>query len=128
MDQGLSKRERLCSRKAVETLVASGRYVYSGPIRCRYVQRDRTVDRAEVPAEDSVCRIMVSVPKRHFKRAVKRNLLKRRIREAYRLQKGLLEARNDIDMMFVYTSREICGFEDISVSLQHILKEIASAQ
>ncbi len=68
-------------------------------------------------------RILVSVPKRHFKRAVKRNLLKRRIREAYRLNKDLLSnAKSDI--MLVYTSAQVLPFSEIEADVKSILKKI----
>lgn len=66
-------------------------------------------------------RIMVSVPKKFFKRAVKRNLLKRRLREAYRLQQQLLPPDAALDMMFVYTSKEVDAFEEIFASVGQIL-------
>lgn len=49
------------------------------PLRAVYM----SVDRQEVPAS-----ILISVPKKRFKRAVKRNRVKRQIREAYRKNKG----------------------------------------
>lgn len=68
--------------------------------------------------------MMVSVPKRLFKRAVKRNLLKRRIREAYRTRKDLLVSA-PADVMFVYNSKEILDFESIRSQVESILKRIA---
>lgn len=114
---GLSKKERLCNVKAIGTLVAKGRYVSHGSLRCCYL----LTDSAE---EQNICRIVVSVPKRLFKRAVKRNLLKRRIREAYRLQKSLLESCN-ADLMFVYCSKEVASFQDIYSDMTVLLKRIA---
>lgn len=82
---------------------------------------------ASVPGQASVAafsRIMVSVPKRGFKRAVKRNLLKRRIREAWRLNNSLLGERR-VDILFVYLGREIESYERIQASLTSILRTLA---
>ena len=69
---------------------------------------------------------MVSVPKRNFKRAVKRNLLKRRIRESYRLQKGLLPPAG-VDLLLVYLPKTILPFSDIYSATGAALSAIASA-
>jgi ribonuclease P protein component len=78
---------------------------------------------------------MVSVPKRNFKRAVKRNLLKRRIREAWRLNAGILEGtagdaatpsgRPRYDLLFVYLGREIESYERIEATLTGLLRQLA---
>ena len=67
---------------------------------------------------------MVSVPKRFFKRAVKRNLLKRRMREAYRTQKTMLEP-SAIDVLFLYNSKEVNDFLTIKEEVAAILKRIS---
>lgn len=111
MDATLPKAERLCGRAAVEALFSRGRVFQSGCLRCRVLARE----------DDGPVRILVSVPKRHFKRAVKRNLLKRRIRESYRRQKAL--AGSGRDLLFVYTSREVLPYEaiyaDMTAALSH---------
>ncbi|MBO6044955.1 MAG: ribonuclease P protein component, partial [Bacteroidales bacterium] len=72
---------------------------------------------------------MVSVSKRMFKRAVRRNLLKRRLRESYRTQKDLLGQAGPLDLLLVYNSKEILDYQvirqDVAAVLQHIahLKE-----
>ena len=68
-------------------------------------------------------RILVSVPKRFFKRAVKRNLLKRRIREAYRLQKELLTG-SGVDILFSYSHSEIADFQTLYAEVADILGRI----
>ncbi|MBR1705231.1 MAG: ribonuclease P protein component [Bacteroidales bacterium] len=105
----LSKAERLCGKKDIARLLDQGRY---GTVSCfRYCCLREN--------GQPVSRILVSVPKRSFKRAVKRNLLKRRIREAYRLQKQVLGPGNDI--MFIYTPREILPFADIFAAMAEAL-------
>ena len=70
----------------------------------------------------------MSVPKRYFKRAVKRNLLKRRIREAWRLSKPLdanpADAHYGIDLLIQYNSEEIADFATIRSDLATALGRI----
>ena len=73
-------------------------------------------------ADAGVSRIVVSVPKRLFKRAVKRNLLKRRIREAYRHQKDLVSA--PVDILFIYTAPEVLPYEVIYADMTAVLQKI----
>lgn len=67
---------------------------------------------------------MVSVPKKLFRRAVKRNLLKRRLREAYRLQKGLLDGI-DADILLIYSSREVMSSSEIYKRVGELLDRLA---
>ena len=67
-----------------------------------------------------------AVPKRYFKRAVKRNLLKRRIRESYRRQKGLLNGTFDI--LFIYTSPEVLPYEVVFADMGALLSASPGAQ
>ena len=69
-------------------------------------------------------RIMVSVPKKLFKRAVKRNLLKRRIRESYRKQKHNLTVQGGLDVLFMYSTKEILSYEEIYAAVGQIIEKI----
>ena len=109
MDATLSKSERLCGKTAVAALFEHGKGCGSGCLRCKYLLR----------GDEEPSRILVSVPKRHFKRAVKRNLLKRRIRESYRRQKQLLGPGADI--LFVYTPTEVLPYERIYADMEVLL-------
>lgn len=110
----LPKAERLCSKKDISALLEGGRFFSVGIIRC-CVRKDNGC---------AFSRIMVSVPKRSFKRAVKRNLLKRRIREAYRLQKEILAGKN-VDLLFIYTPKEVLGSKEIHEAVGKALARIA---
>ena len=67
----------------------------------------------------------VSVPKRLFKRAVKRNLLKRRVREAYRLNVSRLgEAKYDV--FIYYIGKQAEDYERIEKSLVAVLDDLAA--
>ena len=111
----LSKSERLYCRKDISELLARGKY--GNLPGMRYCIRKET----GAPQN----RILVSVPKKYFKRAVKRNLLKRRIRESFRLQKSALPSGGGVDIMFIYNTKEVLSFSEIKSLVGQVL-EIAS--
>ena len=80
-DHKLPKNEKLCSRTAIDRLFAEGSSFIVYPIRVVYRIDD---------SESAPPRFFINIPKRNFKRAVKRVYLRRRIREAYRLNKQIL--------------------------------------
>ena len=109
-----SKEERICGEKSVSRLLARGHYGIEGSFRFCSTDNGRDFSR-----------IMVSVPKKMFRRAVKRNLMKRRIREAYRHQKGLLKDTH-CDILFIYNSREPLPSGAIFTPVGTILQRISS--
>lgn len=103
------KEERLCNKKHLTSLFQSGSSFILYPYRISFLESQ------DLP---SPIQIVVSVPKRRFKKAVDRNVLKRRIKEAYRLQKHSLYtfvADHEIELLiaFQYIGKEIADYETI---------------
>ena len=67
----------------------------------------------------------VSVPKRNFKRAVRRNLLKRRVREAWR-RSGAQQACGGLDVFIYYVGKQAEEYERIEKSIAQVLDDMAS--
>jgi ribonuclease P protein component len=109
----LPKKERLCGKTGISKLLADGKHGNIPGFRFCYLSGNQM----------EYNRIMVSVPKKIFKRAVKRNLLKRRIRESWRLQKESLNATG-VDILFTYSTKEILKFEDIQAAVAKIIEKI----
>jgi ribonuclease P protein component len=61
--------------------------------------------------------VLIAVPKKTFKKATDRNLLKRRIREAYRLNKFAIAASQKLLIAYIYTAKEILTFAQIQERL-----------
>jgi len=110
----LPKKERLCGKTAVSRLLAKGKHGSVPGLRylCLYGN----------DAETS--RMMVSVPKKSFKRAVKRNLLKRRIRESWRRQKHLLTAEGNLDILFMYSVKDVLSYDEIYAAMGQIIEAL----
>ena len=69
-------------------------------------------------------RLLISVPKKIFKRAVKRNLYKRRIRESWRRQKHMLDVAKGVDILIIYSSKELLSYEEIYSGIGLIIEKI----
>lgn len=120
-----TKQERITSRKLMEQLFGGGRRSMSAfPLRAVYM----TMERAQ---GDAPVQVMVSVSKRHFKRAVKRNRVKRQIREAYRLNKHILwNALQDkpgtaVAVAFLWLADELYDSSSVAASVTALLRRMA---
>jgi ribonuclease P protein component len=117
----LPKSERLSSLTAVRRLFADGASGFVYPFRYMVLKSESTTPSVEV---------LFSVPKRNHKRANKRNTLKRRMREAYRLNKdaphaAIKERGTDVDIAFVYSTKDFLQYKTIEHAVRKILAEVA---
>ncbi len=114
----LPRNERLRSLGAVRRLFDAGQSGFIFPFRYVWF--------AEPDTEQSV-EVLFSVPKKFHKRANKRNLVRRRTKEAYRLQKQILhDGKNlNLDIALVYSSKEILSAKTIAHAVRRILESVA---
>lgn len=117
-DCSLPRTERLRTLGAVRRMFESGESGFVFPFRYVWFAEADTLRSVEA---------MFSVPKKFHKRANKRNLLRRRTKEAYRLQKQLLRdgAPVNLDLALIYSSKETLPYKTISNAVRRILESVA---
>ena len=116
------KKHKLCSKALTEELFSKGKSLFAYPFRCVYLI-------SEPPSGDHApVQILISVSKKKHKRAVTRNLIKRRTREAYR-QNMHLWGGHDSDgrillLALVYTSDEILKYPEIENGIRKAIQSV----
>lgn len=127
MPHTFSSNERIKSQKLSQSLFMGGnsRSMAVYPVRMVYMQIDRTEG-------DAPAKTLMSVSKRHFKRAVKRNRVKRQLREAYRLNKHILHDAIETSgcgkayaLAFLWQSDKLFETREVEVSVAKLLMRLA---
>lgn len=121
----LGKSERLCSKSIIDRLFKGGlsRSMSAYPIRVVYTE----IDSADVAS----CQMLVSVPKKCFKRAVKRNRVKRQVREAYRQHKNIIAdklAKHEgkaLAMAFIWLDSNLHDSAEIDAKMNNLMHRIS---
>lgn len=121
MKQTFSKEERLCSHRLIGMLFTKGNTFYLKPFRIKWMR--------QLPQGASPAQVMMSVPKYNFHKAVLRNLIRRRMKEAFRLNKQLLYnslsgSGCQIIFCITYTAKEIVDFDIIQAKIILLLQRL----
>ena len=120
--EGLPKYERICKENDIQALFDQGKGFSIYPFRVIYLfRRDENLP--------VTCRLLVSVSKKRFHHAIKRNRVKRLMRESWRKNKANLYeiCRRDnisVDVALVYTATVIHSYEEMCVKTKKAVNEL----
>ncbi|MFD0751434.1 ribonuclease P protein component [Mucilaginibacter calamicampi] len=120
--QTFKKEERLCNKRLIDELFHNGSSFLCYPFKVSWLVVDG--------AQDTPVQVLFAVAKKRYKRAVDRNLLKRRMREAYRLHKQehlynfLLQAGKSITLSVSYIGKEINEYKLIEKKMLKLLSQL----
>ena len=115
------KNQKLCNEKAIERLFENGKSLTEKPFRIIY-----NIDNNN---EDVFLKALIVVPKKRVRLASDRNLIKRRVKEAYRLQKSELEKylkskNHQLNLAIIYQKYEILDYKLIEVKIKLLLSRL----
>ena len=119
MNEGLPKEQRLYKKKAIEQLFGKGKGFNLYPFRVVVYKH------ASEEGEPSIPRFIVSVSKKRFHHAFKRNRVKRLVREAWRKNKSEIivkceQQKITFDFALVYTATTILSYEEIEKKIKQL--------
>ena len=118
MEQTFNKKERITGEKRIETLFSGGDSFVAYPMRVVFLKTDVNMLH---PVS-----VLISVPKKRIKSAVKRNRVKRMIREAYRLNKHqVVLGSSHVDVAFIYLKDDLSDYATIEKGMIKALKELS---
>ncbi len=122
VSHSLKKAERLCSKKVIDKLFSEGESFLAFPLKVVFKATELP---QPVPVQAGF-----SVSKKIFKRAVKRNRIKRLMREAYRLNKQLLPVlaeKQQIAVFFIFIGKELPSFAQVEKAMKKALYRLADS-
>lgn len=115
-DASFSKKEKLKSKRVIGQLFAEGSNLSVFPLKLIYLG---------IETQEVSIKAGVTVPKKNFKSAVHRNKIKRLLREAYRLNKGIVfnNTQGNFAFLILYLGKEIPAFEDVASKMKLLLEK-----
>ena len=117
----LSKNERLKSKKNIDTLFLNGKAFFVFPYSVKYLIFDELINQEEA------LKLVASVPKRKFKRANKRNTIRRRLKESYRINKVelkqlLINKIKSMHLLITYNASEELPYQEMNEKMKKVLQ------
>ena len=116
---GLGKKEKLCSQRAIEHLFSrSGTDFSALAYPLRVIAAGNSGRCSDAPVA-----FLISIPKKRLRHAVDRVTMRRRVREAYRLNRDCcpLPAAARIDVAFVYVADKLVSYSSVERSVRRLL-------
>ncbi len=117
--QTYGKQEHLCSIPEIQKLFQDGNSFFKHPVKLYWMPGNWSGKPA--------VKVLVSVSKRNFKKAVDRNYIKRLLRECYRRNKGItgdgLSGKNCY-LALVYSGKEIPEFKSLEPIIIKLLERL----
>lgn len=115
MASSFPKKERLKSKKMIEQVFQDGKTLKQYPLKLFYLRAELT--------EDSKCQAAMAVPKKRIRQAVKRNRIKRLMREAYRQNKEPIFNKmvGNYALLFLYLGKEGPEYREVESAMKTLL-------
>ena len=115
------KKQKLCSEKEIDKLFAKGNYIAERPLKIIWILKKKS--------DDFSVKFLVVVSKKQIKSAVKRNFIKRRIKESYRLQKNKLEAflknhKYQLNLAIIYQHNKKLEYKAIDMKINLLVNRL----
>jgi len=126
MNVELGKKYKLCSHTLIKAIFEEGKTIKQYPLR--------TITLAVEPdLTKAAFQLVISVPKRNFKKAHDRNRIRRQLKEAFRLNKGaleekLIEQKQQIALFIVYTERTALEYKVLESKMKKLIQQISIEQ
>ncbi len=125
MPKKLRKKNIIHLENEVNSLLKSELSRFHYPIKLIYQVEERIPDGIE---ENLHYKVIFIIPKRYLKKAFMRNLAKRRLREAFRINQNLLdqfrESGKTVYLAFIYVSAEAVPFKQLESAVVKLLSDL----
>ena len=109
-----NKSDRLCSERRISEIFRTGSSIFNHPLKFLFL-----------PNDTQFSRVVISVPKRLFKRAVKRNQIKRQIREILRRDQFRHFSMIGVDICIVFIGKELPDYNFLNQKIKDVLEKIS---